>query len=53
MQVMASIAGRLKYGGSWFTISITMMPSDQISTWIEEEEVGNGGGEVGSMIMTI
>ena len=66
MQVIASIARRLKYGGSRLTISITMIPSDQMSTWKkeeeeqveeeeeeEEEEEGNGVGCTQSMYLDV
>lgn len=38
---MALSGGSLKYGGSPSTISMTMIPSDQISTWTQQEETVN------------
>lgn len=35
---MALSGGSLKYGGSPSTISMTMIPRDQISTWTERDE---------------
>lgn len=38
---MALRGGSLKYGGSPSTISMTMTPRDQISTWAQQDEVVN------------
>lgn len=38
---IALSGGSLKYGGSPSTISITMIPSDQMSTWTQEKHFQN------------
>ena len=40
MRLMACRGGSLKNGGSPSTISITMIPKDQMSTW-NEKMLGN------------
>ena len=47
MYCIASVGLQWKRGGSPSTISMTMIPSDQMSTWRGGEGGGEGGGREG------